>query len=274
MLSCHSLSEDSVRTKPVLDWTMSPPAQKLEPLSCDDAEGGDTREILIEREGFRIRLADTHHHRSRVSMLIDRMYAWRGYRWELQSGLVHHPNRITLQASTAEQRVIGTLTLGLDGEAGLLADHLYKQEIDAVRAKQRRVCELTRLAVDPIYGSKEILASLFHVAYIFGRLMHRATDVFIEVNPRHVVFYRRMLGFVQEGSEKTCERVGAPAVLLRLELSHVDREIARYAGRGAGSARSLYPYFFNRSEEEGIARRVFADSRELAEYRRALGKAA
>ena len=36
---------------------------------------------------------------------------------------------------------------------------------------------------------------LFHIAYIFARRMHDRTDLLIEVNPRHVRFYERMLGF-------------------------------------------------------------------------------
>jgi hypothetical protein len=265
-LLSHALRESA-------DWRSGAPEphpqaatiDDLENLTCDDAGPLGAEEFLVERDGFRIRAADTQHHRSRVSMLIDRMYAWRGYHWELQNGLAHHPNRITLQATVATQ-LAGTLTLGLDSPAGLLADSLYKDEIDAVReeidettGKLRRVCELAHLAIDPTYGSKEMLASLFHIAYVYGRLLHRVTDVFIEVNPRHVLFYRRMLGFRPIGQERVCERVQAPAMLLRLELAYVDEQIERYGGHRGRGVRSLYPYFFSRVDEEGLRQRIFSD---------------
>lgn len=271
MLS-HSLREPLASSAGASEWHAPATAGDLQHLACDP-ESSETQEFLVERSGFRIRAADTPHHRSRVSMLIDRMYAWRGYRWELQDGLTHHPNRITLQASIPQQtdegeaqHVVGTLTLGLDSVAGLLADSLYKAEIDAIRSqidertgKPRKVCELAHLAIDPTYGSKEMLASLFHIAYVYGRLLHKVSDVFIEVNPRHVPFYQRMLGFAQIGDEKVCERVQAPAVLLRLELAYVDEQIAHYGGHRGRGVRSLYPYFFSRADEEGLRRRIFAD---------------
>lgn len=231
----------------------------LQSLSYDELPGSDTEEILLERRGFQIRLADNQGRRSQVSMLIDRMYSWRGYKWDAAQGQHHDPNQITLQAGS-QGEVFGTLTLRLDSPAGLLADGLYRREIDAYRERGCKVCELSRLAVDPDHGSKEVLASLFHLAYIYGRLLHRVTDVFIEVNPRHVLFYQRMLGFRQVGKEKLCERVDAPAVLLHLELDHVDRQIDRYAGHKTDNRRSLYPYFFSKVEEEGLARRVLSPS--------------
>lgn len=230
----------------------------LRQLTYERGTTRDVDEILLERADYQIRLADSPGHRCRVSMLIDRMYSWRGYKWD-QTEIPHDPNQITLQAGSGEE-VFGTLTLGLDSESGLLADHLYRCEIDQFRNRGRKVCELARLAVDQENGSKDVLASLFHLAYIYGRLLHRVTDVFIEVNPRHVRFYERMLGFVQVGAQKQCERVGAPAVLMHLELDYVDRQIERYAGHHGRGKRSLYPYFFSNFEQEGLARRILGSS--------------
>lgn len=52
----------------------------------------------------------------------------------------------------------------------------------------------------------------------------------IEVNPRHVEFYRRMLGFEMFGAERLCNRVNAPAVLLRLDLSYARQQIEKLGG--------------------------------------------
>ena len=216
---------------------------------------GDTEEILLERSDFQVRLADTRGRRNKSSLLINRMYSWRGYKRHAGTDPALDLNRITLQACHADS-VFGTLTVAFDSDTGLAADALYRAEIDAYRNAGAKVCELTRLAVDPKDGSKEVLGALFHLAYIFGGLLRGATDVFIEVNPRHVSLYKRMLDFTQAGECKLCERVDAPAVLLHLEVSYVAEQIARYGGHHGRGKRSLYPYFFSKQEEHGLARRI------------------
>jgi hypothetical protein len=208
----------------------------------------------IEQHVFKIRLAHSNERVNSASMLVQRKYAGRGYE---SSAFQKEPERITLMAFQ-EDRVVGTLTLGLGLSSPLLVEELYKPEIDTLRAQGHKVCELTKLAVDQIHGSKRVLASLFHIAYIYGRVLQGHTDVVIEVNPRHVAFYKRMLGFTELGPERMCSRVNAPAVLLRLELDYVDQQIALLGGRSdaAGGVRSLYPYFFNKSDEIGITQRL------------------
>jgi hypothetical protein len=51
-----------------------------------------------------------------------------------------------------------------------------------------------RLAVDNMVQSRTVLAAIFHIAYIYGHRIRGCSDVVIEVNPRHVRFYRSMLG--------------------------------------------------------------------------------
>jgi hypothetical protein len=214
-------------------------------------------DIVLSRKSFRIRLADTEVGRNSASMLIDKMYSWRGY--EGSHKIQDNPNRITLTASENDV-VVGTVTLGLDSPGGMLADEIFKNEVDFHRNKGRKVCELTKLAFDPNIRSKLVLASLFHIAFIYGRRIHQFTDVFIEVNPRHRLFYERMLGFKRQGGMKTNPRVNAPAYLLWLGLDYVEEQIAKYGGASNQSVttRSLYPYFFSPREEEGIVRRLLA----------------
>ncbi len=219
-------------------------------------EGPDTANPggQIEQQVFKIRLAHSDERVTTASMLVQRKYASRGY---ATKGFQKAPERITLMASQ-DDKVIGTLTLGLDSPKGLLVEDLYKAEIRALRQAGRKVCELTKLAVDQTHGSRHVLASLFHIAYIYGRVIQGFTDVVIEVNPRHAAFYKRMLGFVEIGSERMCNRVNAPAVLLRLELNYVDQQIELLGGQSedAKSERSLYPYFFAKRDEIGITQRL------------------
>ena len=122
---------------------------------------------------------------------------------------------------------VGTVTLGLDGPHGLLAELTHADVIEHVRATGRKVCELTRLAIAESADSKSVLASLLGLAHFVGRSMNDVSDAFIEVNPRHVNFYSRVLGFVVAASEKVCERVCAPSVLLRLELDALEDRLKR-----------------------------------------------
>lgn len=223
----------------------------------DESSDPETKEILLEHRDFQVRLASTRGRRSKSSMLVNRMYSWRGYKQLTQDETSLGANQITLQACRKET-VFGTLSLCFDSDSGLAADALYRAEVDAYRLTGAKVCEITRLAIDPEHGSKDVLGALFHLAYIFGGVLRGATDVFIEVNPRHVAFYRRMLNFSQAGSCRICERVNAPAVLLHLEAAYVAKQIALYGGHQGGAKRSLYPYFFSAKEEKGLARRIGA----------------
>lgn len=221
----------------------------------DDLHASATDDVVIEQKNFRIRLADTENGRNKASMLINKMYAWRGY------GSAHqvkaNPSRITLTASDRD-RVIGTVTLGIDADEGLLADEIFKPEIDARRQDGGKVCELTKLAFDPDIRSKFALASLFHIVFIYGRRMHGCTDVFIEVNPRHRRFYETMLGFKRVCEMRMNTRVNAPAVLLWVDTGYVEEQIQRYGGTSdnPNTTRSLYPYFFSPREEAGIHGRL------------------
>ena len=107
--------------------------------------------------------------------------------------------------------------------------------------------DITKLAVDEAIRSPAILGAIFHVACMYAIEMHRCTDVLIEVNPRHVRFYERMLGFTQAAEERLDPEVNAPAVLLRLDLRHCAREIERLGGRRQHrrGERSFYPHFFS-----------------------------
>ncbi len=205
---------------------------------------------------FKIRLADSHGRREAAGLLVKRRYAWRGYEVGTTQGV--HPNRITLSASNREG-VVATIAVGLDSVAGLFVDKLYGSEVDSIRARaQRKVCEFTKLAMDRLVRSKRVLASLFHVAYIFAHRINSYQELLIEVNPRHVLFYERMLGFEVRSEAKLNPRVDAPAVLMALDFSYGHSQIAKFGGRQdlADDERSLYPYFFAVSEEAGIVARV------------------
>lgn len=239
-------------TKTIIGLPLS--SSPLRAMTLDRQERTDTNSIAVDQQQFKIRLANSEGRRESASLLIKKMYAWRGYD---TTGAHDTPNRITLMADV-DGHIIGTLTIGLDSSAGLLVDALYKDQIDKLRKSGEFVCEFTKLAIDQEVKSKRVLASLFHLAYIYAHLIHDATVAVIEVNPRHVFFYKRMLGFEPVGEERMCPRVNAPAVLLSVPFSYATEQIAKYGGamQEIAGVKTLYPFFFGTADAQGIAGRL------------------
>ena len=217
----------------------------------------------LDVQVFHIRMANSAGRREAASLLIRKMYGWRGYSVEPNEAAVPQAappeaNKITLYAETGGV-VVGTMSLCLDRDTSLPADENFNAELDGLRLAGRRLCEPSRLAIDKGV-TKRVFASLIHISYIYAHNIHGYTDYIIEVNPRHVMFYKRMLGFSDFGAERPCTRVGAPAVLLRLPLSHMGEQIRKWGGlmEQHGEERSFYPYFFPVWDEPGITQRLIA----------------
>ncbi|HNQ04282.1 MAG TPA: hypothetical protein PKH69_06685 [Thiobacillaceae bacterium] len=213
----------------------------------------------VHQDRFKIRLAHNLARVAEARFLVERRYQQKGYLPQQagSDGLSGCPDSVTLATYKGEE-MMGTLTLGFDVGEGLLADALYKPELDALRASGRRVCEFTKLAIDNKRTSKRMLAGLFHIAYLYAERIWGYTDIIIEVNPSHVSFYERLLGFQVIGPERICSRVNAPAVLLRADTAWGRDMVRKFGGQPelAKSERSLFPYFLSLEEEGKILSRL------------------
>jgi hypothetical protein len=205
---------------------------------------------------FKIRLAGNRANAKDAGALIERRYASRGYQTKTQSA---DPHLFTF-VGYDEGKVVGTVSIRLDSEQGLGADSLYKAEIDELRTEGCTICEFTRLAIDERAISKPVLAGLFHTAYLYAAHVRGIEFAVIEVNPRHVVFYRKALGFEPIGPERMNTRVQAPAILLCVPFTTIAEGLSEYAGnpQAPGANRSLFTYGFSADEEKGILRRLRA----------------
>lgn len=230
-------------------------------LTPQPQSGFGTPNDNVSRDTFKIRLAHDAARTREARFLVEKRYGDKGY--AVGKAAAPHaacPDRITL-ATYKDEEVVGTLTIGFDTGSGLLVDELYKREIDALRGEGRRVCEFTKLAIDTKRASKRMMAGLFHIAFLYAGRIWGYTDIVIEVNPSHVAFYERMLGFQIVGPERMCARVGAPAVLLRAESSYGQRMIREFGGRPdlARQERTLFPYFMSQDEERAIIQRMLRE---------------
>lgn len=231
---------------------VAPPAMQMPQVLPTKKLTEEINSYILRRGNYRIYLADSSELCSEAGALVRRMYSWRGYQTENSTFTSRSPHQLTFVA-TCGQDVAGTVTLGFEKEGRLLADELFECEIDNYRKMGRKVCELSKFAIDPQYSSKEVIASLFQLAYIYGSVIHGATDLFGEVNPRHARSHERMFGFQRVNDEaRTCPRVDAPAVLLHLEFEYVGTQIASLAGSTMAGERSIYPYCFRLQEIQNI----------------------
>ena len=177
-----------------------------------------------------LKVAKSNRDRQDAEELVYRQYSARGYSVS-EPGSQPRPARSEARRESviiarAGDCPVGTVTVGIDSPNGLLVDESNCEEVDRLRQRGMRLGEVVRLAVDQKSDSRPILAALFNAAHGVMEA-NRLDHVFIEVNPRHVAFYRRALCFEVEGEEKLCPRVGAPSILLRMQVSDLTSKIGQ-----------------------------------------------
>lgn len=243
-------------------WNLQQKARPKRRSNHNTASSTETRYIRLRRiniEGeprnVAIRLVETHDKIDAACDLINDRYSWRGY--GANHRILFDAYHLTFTAEV-DDKVVGTITLAIDSPQGLAADRTFRDEIDGFRALPgTKVCELTKFAFDPHVHSKELMAALFHIVFVYGHRTYGCSDLFIEVNPRHVRFYEAMLGFERLGTLVTNESVSAPAQLMWLKVAAIREYINRAADKSVPtSGRSLYPHFFSPADEGGIYERL------------------
>ena len=224
-----------------------------------DPEDGDPGQLP---GAFKIRLAHSRPLSTDAGSLVDRRYRRRGYRTAGPTG--GDPHLYTFVAYD-EGKLSGTVSIRIDSDRGLAADELYRDEIDELRKAGCKICEFTKLALDVKVVSKPVLAGLFHTAYLFAAQLRNCSFGVIEVNPRHVTFYRHALRFEPIGPERMNHRVDAPAILLCVPFEQIAEGLAKYANKTPRIAsRNLFVHGFSKDEETGVLKRL----RELDEVDR------
>lgn len=221
-------------------------------------------QILIEKQRFAIRVLDERHART-VESLVERKYRQRGYLFPDAGAqrCAPTPTRVTLEALRG-RTTVGTLTIGVGAGEGIGAEALYGEEIAPYRRRGRRPAEFTRLAMSLDEADKEALAAIFHIGIVVAYRVLGADDLFIEVNPRHVPFYLRKIGFRIAGPERTCPRVNAPAVLMHKDLAVCSEELSRLGGLRVPQNRTFYAFALTPEEERQVLEKLFDEPLRMA----------
>ncbi len=204
--------------------------------------------------GFKVKLVNSRNDRESINMLVNQRFSSRGYAHPESS---KDMDVLSLQA-TIDNRIVGTMSVQFDSGDGLPLDKLYQFELDSLRRRGAKLCQFTKLAVEKEVKSRSVLASLFHLAEIWAFRVRHYNYLCIEVNPRHVAFYQRMLKFTILSDVRENQQVQAPSVLLGIDLHYVSRLVEHFGGKPelADTERSFYPYLFSSEEEISLAARM------------------
>jgi hypothetical protein len=96
-----------------------------------------------------------------------------------------------------------------------------------------------------------VFATLTHISCVYSHNILGYTDYVTEVDPRHAAFYKRMRGLPELAKERMCTRVGARAVLLRLECRFMTERFEPFGGsfENYDGKRTFYPNFRSTDDE-------------------------
>ncbi len=187
--------------------------------------------------------------------LVERRYTQRGLQVTRERYASRNQDGDIVCTAHDGSKIVGTLSVRFDVVGGLHADLLFKDELAEWRAEGITLCEFGGLAVDAhSQDPKRVLAQIFHLGYLHAYRRARCDRLVIEVNPRHVPFYRRCLGLVPYTPARHNPRVEAPAVLMSVDFATVHDQIALWGGRPEllASARSLYPLAWDGETEAAM----------------------
>ena len=191
--------------------------------------------------------------------LVERRYAHRGLAVTREHFSSRKQDGDVVCTARDGANIVGTLSVRFDGDGGLHADLLFGAELDDWRAAGIKLCEFGGLAVDKhSHDPKRVLAQIFHLGDLHAHRRAGCDRLVIEVNPRHVGFYRRCLGLVPCTAARHNPRVDAPAVLMSIDLAEVRDQISLWGGHpdSVASARSLYPLAWDEATEAVMLSRL------------------
>ncbi|MGQ5522116.1 N-acyl amino acid synthase FeeM domain-containing protein [Chitinimonas sp. PSY-7] len=211
-----------------------------------------SQQVALDDSPYRFAVAKETVSRACAATLVSQRYRWRGYGEACGKALLN-PVQATQMTFIATQsgQLVGTVTSRLDGDTPMNCEALYPDIVDTKRAQGHRLAEFGQLAINNSSKPLEIMGPLLHLTVIFTHQRNAATHALIEVNPRHVAFYRRAFGFTVIGEQRHCLRVDAPAVLMQLDLKKVQEQISEQGGRRSGRI-SVFPYCFSLAESKVI----------------------
>lgn len=193
----------------------SPADRKLELLQRTGLFGTDTRGASIERAYTLKDLREAYR-------LVHQIYLGTGYLSPEPAGLRLRIYETTSETATfvakKDGRVVGVLSVvGDSPDLGLPSDSAFGEELDNLRAKGLRLCEVTNQAVEEPYRKSAVPTELMRCAIAHSVKAGYHVGV-VSVSPSHHGFYD-LMGFRRLGSERSySKKIHDPVVALSMDI--------------------------------------------------------
>ncbi len=160
-------------------------------------------------------------------------------------------SRVCLARDIEHGQITSTGTLVLDSELGLPSDCIYKDLLDILRKRGRKLAEITCLAAKPHIYSRNGLFYVFRLLYKYAAAKG-VTDLVISIHPKHREFYELILLFERYGPLRYYPNlVNAPAYLERLDLVNVQQHYKKiYSAFKEGEV--MIDFFFCKRFQEDV----------------------
>ena len=144
--------------------------------------------------------------------------------------LLHYPEfdvipETKVLAALQDGKMIGTISLTIDGPFGFTLDRDFRDDIAKLRDEGRRVAVIWRLVVrEDCRSSRTVLLGLISAVTRLA-ISHGVNTYLFEVNPKHERVYMRLLNMsVVARNEGAQGLQHAPAVLLRGDDENLPEE--------------------------------------------------
>jgi len=230
-LSCRKKRTVSIKDKRILRL-------KRTKLTQTPAEGKYSIKLVKSPEGLR-----------EACKLVHDRYCEIGLINKQESGLwitsyqMNPDSKAVIALMRINGEPIATATLVQDSpNLGLPSDKIYPEEINRLRAKNRRIVEITSLAAKPC---KEAVNAFLHVFKWLGvySIVKGYDDMVISVHPKHAPFYEDILLFDRIGGLKYYPGLKeAPAYLEWTDLQTLPERM-REAYSDLPDFANLYTFF-------------------------------
>jgi hypothetical protein len=195
------------------------PAQSRRSTAPSEAEQSESTP-----EALRVGFAAGFPELCAAFQLVQERYVDSGYMDPHNSGMRYSiynllPTARTLVA-VRDQEVVGTASVVLDSAAGLPSDEIFMAEFDRLRAAGRVLAEAGMFACDSAADGTSGIVNMRLISAGFPWAMGMGIDdLCLVVNPKHLSFYQRVLGFERLSDAKSCAYVKeAPGILLHLDF--------------------------------------------------------
>lgn len=220
-----------------------------------------------DTKGATIRRACTADELRKAYRLVHSVFQQTGYLIPEPSGLRVRLFETTSETATfiAEKdgEVVGVLSVvGDSADLGLPSDSAFKPELDVLRHRGQRLCEITNQAVADDYRKSAVPTELMRCA--FAHELHQGYDASVaSVSPSHHGFYE-LLGFRQLGSERSySEKLHDPVIALQMDLNAFRQPLTE----GSETARFVHefatsnnPFHAEMARWSKLARRHFLNA--------------